>query len=254
MDDQFRRGLALALDPSLILARAGLTPDPWQVGFLRARPARALLCCARQVGKSTTVAAAAVDEALYKPDAIVLMVAPAQRQSEELLRKARDLVSVLPPTMQAVQTSRTALTFANRSRIIALPGAPATIRGFSAVSLLLVDEAAHADLNELLVALAPMLAVSGGRLVALSTPNGRRGWFFQAWQSEERWRRIQIAATDCPRIPEEFLAEQQRQMTRAAYASEYLCEFVDAVDAVYAEADIAAALDPTLTPLFAQGW
>jgi Terminase large subunit, T4likevirus-type, N-terminal len=254
MKDELLRELALVLDPSRILAWAGRTPDPWQVGFLRGRPARALLCCARQVGKSTTVAAAAVYEALYEPGAVVLMVAPAQRQSEELLRKARELVLGLPPTMQAVHTSRTALTFANGSRIIALPGTAATIRGFSAVSLLLVDEAAHADLNDLLVALQPMLAVSGGRLVALSTPNGRRGWFFQAWESKEEWQRIRIAASDCPRIPEEFLAEQQRQMTRAAFASEYLCEFVDAVDAVYAEADIAAALDPTLTPLFAQGW
>jgi hypothetical protein len=206
------------------------------------------------VGKSTTVAAAAVHEALYKPGALVLMVAPAQRQSEELLRKARELVLGLPPTMQAMQTSRTSLTFANESRIIALPGAAATIRGYSAVSLILIDEAAHKDLNELLVALQPMLTVSGGRLVALSTPNGRRGWFFQAWQSEERWERIRIAASGCPRIPAASLAEQQRQMTRAAFASEYLCEFVDAVDAVYAEADIAAAFDPTLTPLFAQGW
>jgi hypothetical protein len=43
-------------------------------------------------------------------------------------------------------------------------------------------------------------------------------------------------------------------MTRAAFASEYLCEFVDSVDSVYAEADIAAALDPTLTPMFQREW
>jgi len=254
MEDELRRELELVVDPSRILAWAGLPPDPWKVDFLRARPARALLCCARQVGKSTTVAAAALYEALYEPGALVLMVAPAQRQSEELLRKARELLIGLPQTMQAVQTSQTAVIFPNGSRIIALPGVAATIRGYSAVSLILIDEAAHKDLNEMLVALQPMLTVSGGSLVALSTPNGRRGWFYHAWQSDEEWRRIQIPASDCPRIPAESLAEQQRQMTRAAFASEYLCEFVDAVDAVYAEADIAAALDPTLIPLFAQGW
>ena len=254
MEHELRRELELAFDPSRILAWAGIPPDAWQVKFLRDRPARALLCCARQVGKSTTVAAAAVYEALYEPGALVLMVAPAQRQSEELLRKARELVIALPPKMHAVQSSRTSLTFANASRIIALPGSAATIRGYSAVSLLLIDEAAHSDLNELLVALQPMLIVSGGRLVALSTPNGRRGWFFEAWQSDEQWQRIRIAASDCPRISAASLAEQQRQMTRAAFASEYLCEFVDSVYSVYTEADIAAAFDPTLTPLFAQGW
>jgi hypothetical protein len=42
-------------------------------------------------------------------------------------------------------------------------------------------------------------------------------------------------------------------MTRAAFESEYMCKFVDSVDSVYAEADITAALDPTLTPMFANG-
>jgi phage FluMu gp28-like protein len=206
------------------------------------------------VGKSTTVAAAALHEALTEPGALVLMVAPAQRQSEELLRKARELATALPPTMQPQKISQTALNFATGSRIIALPGAPATIRGYSAVSLIAIDEAAHADLNELLVALQPMLTVSGGRLVALSTPNGRRGWFYHAWESEEPWRRDRIAANDCRRIPAESLTEARRQMTRTAFASEYLCEFVDAVDAVYAEADISAAFDPTIAPMFALGW
>jgi hypothetical protein len=194
-----------------------------------------------------------VHEALYRPGALVLMVAPAERQSRELLLRARELAAALPPTMQPAQISRTALIFANGSRILAVPGSAPTIRGFTP-DLILIDEAAHMDGGELLVALAPMLAVSGGRLVALSTPHGRRGWFFQAWQSAEPWQRIRIAASDCPRISEAFLAEQRRQMTRAAFASGYLNEFVDSVDSVYAEADIAAAFEPTLAPMFQKEW
>jgi hypothetical protein len=177
MDAELRRELALALDPSLILVWAGLRPDQWQVEFLRARPERALFCCCRQVGKSTTVAAAALYEALYKPGALVLMVAPTERQSRELLRRASELATTLPPTMQPMQTSRTALSFANGSRILALPSTASNIRGYTP-DLILIDEAAHMDGGEQLVALEPMLAVSGGRLVALSTPYGRRGWFF----------------------------------------------------------------------------
>jgi hypothetical protein len=108
-------------------------------------------------------------EALFKPGALVLMVAPTKRQSRELLRRARELATTLPPTMQPVQSSRTALSFANGSRILALPSTASNIRGFTP-DLILVDEAAHMDGGELLVALEPMLAVSGGRLVALSTP------------------------------------------------------------------------------------
>jgi hypothetical protein len=245
--------LALALDPSEILRRAGLVPDPWQVAFLRSRHERCLICAARQVGKSTTVAATALHEALFRPDAVVLMVAPSQRQSELLLAKAREPVRSLPASMQPVRRSRTELAFANGSRIIALPGVAATIRGYTA-DLILIDEAAQMDGEELLVALRPMLDISRGRLIGLSTPNGRRGWFYQAWQSEEPWHRVQVAATDCPRHSADSLAAQQRQMTPAAFASEYLCQFVDGLNSVYTEADITAALDPTLEPLYAKDW
>jgi hypothetical protein len=253
MDDELRLELALALDPSLILALAGRPPDPWQVEFLRDRPLRALLCCSRQVGKSTAVAAAALYEALFKPGALVLMVAPAERQSWELMSRAKELTTALPSTMRPVRMPKDALTFANGSRILALPSTESNIRGYTP-DLILIDEAAHMDGGELLVALEPMLAVSGGRLVALSTPYGRRGWFFQAWQSEEECYRVRIAATDCPRISKDFLAGQRRRMTRAAFESEWMCEFVDALDSVYTEADIAAALDPTLAPLFQKEW
>jgi hypothetical protein len=50
--------------------------------------------------------------------------------------------------------------FPNGSRIVGLPGSEGTIRGFSAVSLLLVDEASRVP-DELYLAVRPMLAVSG---------------------------------------------------------------------------------------------
>jgi hypothetical protein len=50
MEPDLRREFALALDPALILVRAGKPPDRWQVEFLRTRPARALLCCPGRSG------------------------------------------------------------------------------------------------------------------------------------------------------------------------------------------------------------
>jgi hypothetical protein len=60
----------------------------------------------------------------------------------------------------------------------ALPGTEKTIRGFSGAALLIVDEAARVD-DALYYAVKPMLAVSGGSLLMLSTPYGRRGGFFE---------------------------------------------------------------------------
>ena len=70
--------------------------------------------------------------------------------------------------------------FANGSRVIALPGKEATVRGYSGVDLLVIDEAARVA-DELYYSVRPMLTVSGGRLVALTTPWGKRGWFFETW-------------------------------------------------------------------------
>jgi hypothetical protein len=250
---ELRRELAVALDPALLMRDAGLSPDPWQADLLRIRPARGLLCCARQVGKSVTVAAAALHEALYEPGALIVMAAPTLRQSAELLRKTREIAGALTPPARFKRCATNALEFSNGSRIVAVPGTPATIRGFSSVSLLLLDEASYID-DALPVALEPMLAVSGGRMIALSTPAGTRGWFYDRWRGDEDWYRVMVPASECPRIPAVHLARAQRTMTRAAFAGEYECQFLDAVDTVFRHDDIAAALDATLSPLDASDW
>jgi hypothetical protein len=181
------------------------------------------------------------------------MLAPSQRQSNELLRKARDFVTVLEPRVVLTSESQQSLELANGSRILSLPAREGTIRGFSNVALLVFDEAAWVD-DELYYAARPMLAVSGGRLLALSTPNGQRGWFYQAWGGGENWQRTKLTATECPRIASDFLAEERRTMTAARFASEYECEFTDAIDVVFRHADIAAALTEQLEPLFPTGW
>ena len=79
--------LARALDPVLLARAAGKEPDPWQATVLRSASPRLLLNCCRQSGKSTTTATLAVHTALYEPEALVLLLAPSQRQSVELFRK-----------------------------------------------------------------------------------------------------------------------------------------------------------------------
>jgi hypothetical protein len=49
-----------------------------------------------------------------------------------------------------------------------------------------------------------MLAVSRGRLLALSTPFGKRGWFFNEWSEETGWQKHAITALQCTRIFREF--------------------------------------------------
>lgn len=251
--NELRRDLTLALDPAGLLRRVGLEPDPWQEGLLRARPRRAIMLCCRQAGKSMTAAVAALHEALFRPGSLILIVAPSQRQSAELLRTVRALFSSLSIPISATSESSGGLELVNGSRIISLPAKEETVRGYSGVALIVVDEASRVD-DALYASLRPMLAVSDGRLLLLSTPDGQRGFFYEAWQSPEPWHRTRITATDCPRIAESFLAEERRTMLPGLYASEYECEFGDAVDSVFSGDDIDAAFDPSLTRLLEGGW
>lgn len=111
------------------------------------------------------------------------------------------------------------------------------MRGFSGVALLVVDEAAQVE-DELYFSARPMLAVSGGRIVAMSTPYGTRGWWYEAWQSSEPWERFEVPAAECPRIPATFLAEERRTLGDWWFKQEYDCTFVEAETQLFTRDEI----------------
>jgi hypothetical protein len=241
--------LALALDPARMMAACGLTPDSWQEALLRSAASRILLLCSRQSGKSSTCALLALHQALYQPGSLILLLSPSLRQSQELFKKVQTLYRVLGATAPLAAESALRYEFVNGSRIVALPGIEANVRGYSGVNLLVIDEAARV-LDDLYYSVRPMLAVSGGRLVALSTPFGKRGWFHHEYMHGQDWERVRITAFDCPRISRKFLAEEQRSMPAMVFAAEYMTEFTDTEDSVFAYADVKAAITPDVQPLF----
>ena len=84
--------------------------------------------------------------------------------------------------LPALAESALRLELANGSRVVSLPGDEGTVRGFSGVSLLVIDEASRVP-DDLYRSVRPMLAVSQGRLVCLSTPFGQRGFFYEYWRA-----------------------------------------------------------------------
>jgi hypothetical protein len=95
-----------------------------------------------------------------------------------------------------------------------------------------------------------MLAISHGRLIALSTPFCRRGWLHKEYTEGEGWERVKITAYDCPRISKQFLDEERRSLPVFWFQSEYLCEFTDTVDQVFLTEHVQAALSAEVRPLF----
>lgn len=236
--------LACALDPVLLAAQVGLVPDPWQAAVLRSSALRMLLCASRQAGKSTITSILAIHTALYTPGSLTLLLSPSLRQSGEIFKKAvgvyKDLGRPVPPESETALT----LTLENGSRIVSLPGSKdGTIRGYSGVDLLVIDEAAWVS-DSLYTSVRPMLAVSGGRLVVLSTPHGTRGWYWSAWtEGGNGWERYEVPATLCPRISPEFLAEERRTMGEWWYQQEYMCHFVESETQPFSATDVARAFD-----------
>lgn len=243
--------LAMALDPARLFRRAvSARPDPWQTRLLRSPARQILLNCSRQAGKSTSTAVLALHAALYQPGALILLLAPALRQSQELFRKVKQQAGALGIPNDAIERETSLeIELQTGARIVALPGKEGTIRGFSAVNLLIVDEASRVD-DALYRAVRPMLAVSAGRVILLSSPFGKRGFFHEEWANGgSSWQRYEVPATMIPRIPAEFLEEERRALG-PFFAGEYMCQFLDNQFSVFSYESVMTALSDDVQPLF----
>lgn len=245
------RDLALGLDPALFARHVGLEmPDPWQAQVLRSGSDRLLLLCSRQAGKSTVTACLALHTALYHPGALVLLLSPSQRQSSELFRKVTTFYEGLAGAVPSETENALSLELVHGSRIVSLPGKEGTIRGYSGANLIVIDEAARVP-DDLYLSVRPMLAISKGKLVAMTTPFGKRGWFFQEWtRGGEIWARFKTTAYDCPRISKEFLEEERRVLGDWWFAQEYLCEFTETDTSLFTYEQVANAITADVKPLF----
>ena len=182
------------------ISKLGFIPDNIQAQILRAKDKNGILTCTRQWGNSTIAAAMAVYMCLFDPEILILIISTTEKQSGELVRKARQF------------------------------------------------------LHKLNLALRPCLAVSGGKAWMLSTPNGKRGFFFERWQSlivepDEDWAAVSVTAEQCPRIPAGWLVKERSKVSANWFAQEFLCVFTESQGAVFPHAAIQAALSKDCEPL-----
>jgi Terminase large subunit, T4likevirus-type, N-terminal len=246
-----RTDIIQALDPvELWRAAMHMEPDPWQVEVLRSTNPRIILNCARQTGKSQTVALKALHLSRFRPKSLVLLVSRSLRQSVELGKKVFDAYQALGYDVPESQ-SRLALELSNQSRILCLPGGDESgIRGFHATSVI-IDEAARCS-DALFAALRPSLAVGGGSLILLSTPFGARGFFHRIWTQAHGWLKTQVTAAECARLSKEFLKSEYIELGERWYAQEYLCQFVESVGQVFSDAALDTLFSHDFAPLFGE--
>lgn len=236
-----RRALDLARD-------LGIALDPWQRDALTTDRHDVLLLVTRQGGKGMVAALLALDKLLNDPGSTTVIVSRADRQARRLLRRVRRLYRMLSGVPEVIADSAFALELRTGSELLALPGSEETIRGIEAVDLLIVDEAALVA-DDLFGAVHPMLATTDGRCVAMSTPRGRRGWFWREWEgSDVEWHRAKVTAREIPRIDPKWLERTRRRVGEWMFRQEFLCEFLDTDDQLFKTDLVRAALSDAVTP------
>lgn len=231
-------------------------PDASQEALLRSTSRRLAVNCTRQWGKSTVTAVKAVHCAYVYPESLILVVSPSARQSAEFLRKSARFIRKLNYRIRGDGDNEISILFPNGSRIVGLPSTEDRIRGFSSVSLLVIDEASRVE-DKIYNAVRPMLAVGGadghgGAMWLMSTPNGKRGFFWDVWsRGGAEWERLRVPATHCPRISPHFLDEERRSNSARFFEQEYMCEFSDREDGAFREDWITQSISPNV-PILGQ--
>lgn len=236
LDGPAWKALGYALDPARHFEVLNHNPDAWQADVLkRKNPRRNTICCtSRQVGKSTVISVKAANRVCYTPDALVIVTAPVERQAKELYRKIKHCIERTPGAPAIVTKNAVEMEMQNGSRVVCLPGKAENLAGYSAPDLVIIDEACYAKDN-LYNTVSPMLAVSGGEMVLISTPFIRQGFFFDIWTDPEssiKWDKYEISAPEVSRIKADFLAEERRRLGEWWFNSQYMCKFQEAQDSL----------------------
>lgn len=205
-----------------------ITLDPWQQQVLTTK-GNVVLRSGRQVGKSTIISIKAGDYAAKNSNKTILVIASVERQALLLFEKILSHIYINHKSMIKKGKDRPTkhiLKLKNGSVIHCLPTGLSGygIRGYT-IDLLIADEAAFIP-EEVWRAVTPMLAITRGMIILLSTPHTAEGYFYRCFD-DETFTNFHISSEDCPRKDPVFLEHEKRRMTRAQYAQEYLGEFMD---------------------------
>jgi hypothetical protein len=231
-----------------IMKSSGMTPEPWQVAYLGSTAQDELLCCARGSGKTSCVAARLLTNMLNRPGYQCLVFAPTQRQSDQLLTYVRGLWEGIGCPIKTSKDRERTFALVNGSWVQSLPDNQEGVRG-PHVNELVLDEGAQIS-DALYKSVRAMLLVKRGRLVGLSTPFGKRGWFWEAWEKDDDWQKVRITGPECGRYTAEQLARERRKIGDYWFEQEYMLVFHDAEGVAIPERLISAALDDTVEPIF----
>ena len=102
---------------------------------------------------------------------------------------------------------------------------------------LVIDEAAYVSDYVWHDVLSPMLLTTGGRVLGISSPKTKRGWFYDMWRDgqgkEKDSRSWSMTTYDNPLIEPARIDRYKRTMPEYTFRREIMAEFVDSLNAVF---------------------
>ena len=210
----------------------------------------------RQLGISTLTSGISLWMMLFEQDKNILVIATTQATAKNMVTKVRFAYDNLPTWMKlpVLEHNRLSLRLKNGSQIKAVSAATDSARS-EAVSLLVIDEAAFIDRIEDIFTAAQQTLATGGRCIALSTPNGVGNWFHKTFSAaqlgENKFCPISLPWTVHPERNQVWRDEQTKELGERAAAQECDCDFSTSGDTVlepntlnyYAESQIVDPIE-----------
>ena len=245
----------LVEEPSYFVEKIiGVQPFSYQKGFMDEDHDRKQFVAGRQVGKSRTCAWIALHKAITREGAMVLITAKSRRQATELFNQIKEELRIAESNNSLTETdfgitrdTRTEINFDNGSRIKVVPigNDGSNIRTYSA-DVIIVDEAAFIDEQVFQEVLTPMLAVTDGDFVIISTPYGKQGFFWKK-KNDDDWYTQQVSSWDNPKIDDDFIDKQREQLTSLQFKQEIRGEFDEETNSAFPSRDVLSCMSPTVT-------
>lgn len=278
-DKKMAHMLLQAMDRNYYLESLGFRCFEWQKAVLGSEGKRKVINGCRQGGKSTIVSSVPAHTARFCPGTISIIGAPTENQANETMAKVMQFIRRDPDYPELKKCSTEEIELVNGSRIIVRTAKSDTFRGYSCPRVIILDEASRIEEDAYTSGARPMLTDNPeGELYLISTPFGREGFFYKAFNDssdddDDVWDRYEvrspyhaegagsetllvqfmdeetyssrrsrqgIKAWFSPRHKDfKFQKEQLREMGRMQYQQEYECEFIEKSGQVFSYEEIA---------------
>lgn len=201
----------------------GKQPASFQLPILQGTESKFQILCPRQSGKTFAVAIRALHLAQTRANSTVIVIAPTKEQSASLVREIRMADDDLGNRVKRSSATKYQIEFTNRSLIIVLPDEERYVRGYHA-DLLVLDEAALITRTTYHAA-RPFVLRTKGQIIALTTPRGKTGWFYDTWMQQEYWTRVHATWRDVPMFTEEMMQGELVALGKSMFDQEFECSF-----------------------------